>query len=115
MAGDINYSIIDYEGIKIIKLIGHVSSSNRSDFESLINRYAQRNNIIINMQEVDVITSAGLESLKKISKNSRKGKWKLMLLGVKEELRRLMEDMDIRQHFTLIDSIEEGQSRIYYS
>ncbi len=115
MAGELNYTIIDYEGIKIIKLLGHISTNNKNDFENLIERYSERNNIIINMQEVDIITSAGLDSLIKISVNARKGKLKLMLLGVREEFRKLMEEMDIRQHFTLIDSIEEGQSRIQYS
>lgn len=114
MASDINYSVIDNEGIKVVKVVGNISTSNSHSFETLIKRLSERNNVIINMQEVDVVTSAGYDALVNVARHARSGKWKLMLMGVKEELRRFMEEMEIRQKFVLIDSVEEGQSRIYY-
>ncbi len=115
MGNDISYSIIDQEGIKVVKLLGNISSSNRREFEDLIDKLSEKNNIIINMHEVDIITSAGLNSLVNVSVNSRKGKWKLMFMGVREGLRKMMDEMDIRNNFTIIDSIEDGQSKIRYS
>ena len=114
MAGDINYSIIDNEGIKVIKIAGNISASNRSAFENLIKRLSDRNNVILNMQGVDIVTSAGIDSLLEVARHAKKVKGKLMFMGVREELRKLFDEMEIRQNFVFIDSIEEGQSRIYY-
>lgn len=115
MANDINYSIIDNEGIKVVKLAGNISNSNKNEFELLLKRFSERHHVILNMQEVDVITSAGFDSLVKVALHARKGKWKLMLMGVREEVKKRLDEMEVRQNFILIDSIEEGQTRIYYS
>ena len=114
MASDINYSIIDSEGIKVVKIVGNISNSNKNEFEVLLRRLSERHHVILNMQDVDVITSAGFDSLVTVAQHARKGKWKLMLMGVKEDVKKRLEDMEIRQNFVLIDSIEEGQTRIYY-
>ncbi len=111
MSNDISYSIIDHEGIKVIKLVGNVSSSNKNEMEDLINKISQKNNIIVNLQEVNLITSAGLNSLLNVTMNARKGKWKVMLMGVRESLRKMMVEMDIRHNFIIIDSIEEGVAK----
>ncbi|MCU0821563.1 MAG: STAS domain-containing protein [Spirochaetes bacterium] len=114
MATDINYSIIDNEGIKVVRIVGNISNSNRKEFELLVKRLSERHHVILNMQEVEVITSAGFDSLVNISRFARSGKWKLMLMGVREEVKKRLEEMEIRQNFVLIDSMEEGQTRIHY-
>ncbi len=114
MANDIHYSIIDNEGIKVVKLSGNISNSNRHEFEQLLKRLSERHHIILNMQDIDVITSAGFDALVNVAQHARKGKWRLMLMGVREDVKKRMEEMEIRQIFIMIDSIEEGQARIYY-
>lgn len=114
MASDIHYFIIDNEGIKVVKLIGNISNSNKNEFEMLLRRLSERHHVILNMQEVDIITSAGFESLVNVAQHARRGKWKMMLMGVKEEVKKRFDEMEVRQNFVLIDSIEEGQTRIYY-
>jgi anti-anti-sigma factor len=114
LATDINYSIIDNEGIKVVRIVGNISNSNRKEFELLVKRLSERHHVILNMQEVEVITSAGFDSLVNISRFARSGKWKLMLMGVREEVKKRLEEMEIRQNFVLIDSMEEGQTRIHY-
>jgi anti-anti-sigma factor len=114
LAYDINYSIIDNDGIKVVKLVGNISNSNRSEFESLLKRLSERHNVILNMHDVDVITSAGFDALVNVARHARKGKWKLMLMGVKEDVKKRLDEMEIRQNFVLVDSVEEGQAKIYY-
>lgn len=115
MKNDISYSIVDHEGIKVIRIAGSISNSTKKEFEDLIERLSKNSDLILNMQELSIITSAGLNSLISIFVNARKRKRKIMLMGLRDGLRKMIEVMEASQHFIFIDSIEEGQFRIHYS
>jgi len=109
---DISYSISEYEGIKIVKLAGNISNSTKLDFEKLINGLAQKNNVILNMKEISVITSGGLSSLINVSAEARKRKKRVMIMGMRDALVKMLEVMGVLQYFIFIDNIEEGLAKI---
>ena len=112
MNKDISYSISDYEGIKIVKLAGNISNSSKSEFEKIINEISQKYNVILNMKEISVITSGGLSSLINVSSEARKKKKRVMLIGMREGLVKMLETMGVLQYFIFIESIEEGLSKV---
>ncbi|MBN2403781.1 MAG: STAS domain-containing protein [Spirochaetes bacterium] len=112
MNTDISYSITEYEGIKIIKLTGNLSNSSRLEFDRLINGLTLKYNVILNMKDISVITSGGLTSLVKVSAEARRRKKRVMIMGMREGLMKMLEVMDVLQHFTIIENIEEGVSRV---
>jgi anti-anti-sigma factor len=109
---DISYSISEYEGIKIIKLTGNISNSTKMDFERLINGIILKNNVILNMKEISVITSGGLSSLINVSAEARKRKKRVMIMGMRDPLVKMLEVMGVLQYFIFIDNIEEGLAKI---
>jgi anti-anti-sigma factor len=109
---DIRYSISEYEGIKIVKLSGNISNSSKLEFESLINGLAQKFNVILNMNEITVITSGGLTSLINVSAEAHKRKKRVMIMGLRDSLVKMLEVMGVLPYFTIIENIEEGFAKI---
>ena len=112
MSTDISYSISEYEGIKVVKLAGNISNSSKNEFEQVINVLAQKYNVILNMNDIGVITSGGLSSLINVSSEARKKKKRVMILGMREGLVKMLETMGVLQYLTFIESIEEGLSKV---
>ncbi len=112
MEREINYSVTEQEGIKIVKLSGSISNSTNQEIEKLVNGLTQKNNVILNMREINVITSGGLTSLVNVSVDARKRRKHVMIMNLREGLIKTIEVMGVLQYFIFIDSIEEGFSRV---
>lgn len=111
MNSEINYTITEYDGIKIIKLIGNISNTTKVEFERIVNSISQKNDVILNMNEISIITSGGLGSLVKVSAEARKRKRRVMIMGLREGLVKMLEVMGALQHIIFIENIEEGLSK----
>jgi anti-anti-sigma factor len=112
LSAEISYFINEFDGIKIIKFSGNISNSSKLEFESVVNSIAQKNNVILDMREISVITSGGLSSLINVSNNARKRKKKVMIMGLRDGLIKMLEVMDVLPYITFIDNIEEGISKV---
>jgi anti-anti-sigma factor len=112
LSTDISYSISEYEGVKIVKLSGNISNSSKQEFEMLINGLALKYNVILNMNEISVITSGGLTSLINVSAEARKKKKRVMIMGIRDGLVKMLEVMGVLPYFTIIDNIEEGIAKV---
>lgn len=111
MNSEINYTITEYDGIKIIKLIGNISNTTKIDFERIVNSISQKSDVILNMNEISIITSGGLGSLVKVSAEARKRKKRVMIMGLREGLVKMLEVMGALQYMIFIENIEEGISK----
>ncbi|MFH0975482.1 MAG: sodium-independent anion transporter [Spirochaetota bacterium] len=111
MNTEISYSISEYDGVKIVKFSGNISNSSKIEFESVVNSLSQKNNVILDMREVSVITSGGLSSLINVSNSARKRKKRVMIMGLRDGLIKMLEVMDVLPHITFIDNIEEGVAK----
>lgn len=114
MARDLNYSIEDQEGVKVVRLSGNISNVTINEFHALINDLTQKDNVIINISRVNIFTSSGLNALRDVSLAARtKGK-RILLLGANENLIKMVEILDVYDDFIFIESIEEGLMKLRY-
>ena len=60
MDKEIQFAVSDYDLIKIVKLSGNISNSSKLDVENFINGLTHKNNVILDMKKINVITSGGL-------------------------------------------------------
>jgi anti-anti-sigma factor len=109
---DLNYSIDDQEGIKIVRLSGNISNVNRHEFQALINDLSKKDNVIININKVNLFTSSGLDALRDVSLDARIGGKRVLLLGANENLIKMVEILDLYDDFIFIESIEEGLMKL---
>ena len=115
MADEIVYSVSDQDGIKLIKLVGNISNSTYNHFEELVDDFSKKFNIIIDMKEVNIITSSGLNSLINISRIAYKRKSKVVLIGLRDRFINMFDVMDVSHYYLFVDNIEEAMTKLNYS
>ena len=112
LEGELNYSIVDHETVKIVNLSGHISNVTKKKFEDLLSELTQKSNVILNMEDIDIVTSTGLNSLVNVCLDARKRNKRIVLLRLRDNLFKMMEVMNICEYFIFADSIEEGHIKI---
>lgn len=114
MASNLNYTIEDREGARLINLNGNLSSLTRDEFTDIVNKLTVKSNVIVNLRDVDLITSSGLNALVEISTEARKYSRRVLILGMKESAVKLIDKLNLYEYFIFVESIEEGLMKLRY-
>ncbi len=113
MAAEINYSIEEREGAKIVNLAGVLCLATEKEFISLVESLVATNNVIINISGVSMVTSSGVRALMELSHFARQKKRRVMILGASDNLQRLINATE-SYDLLLINSVEEGIRKLEY-
>lgn len=111
---ELNYSIEDKDGVKVISLDGNISVMNAESLERLVDMHTQKNHVIINMEDVRLITSSGYNSLMNMSIDAKSRNNRVLLMKAGDMFRKMIDVLKNYEHFIMIDSIEEGQMKLKY-
>lgn len=111
---ELNYSIEDKEGLKVINLDGNLSVSNAESLEKLVDLHTQKSSVIINMSDVRLVTSSGMNSLINVSMDARSRNNRVLLMKPSSEFRRMIDILKTYDNFIVVDSFEEGQMKVKY-
>ena len=111
---ELNYSIEDKEGLKVINLDGNLSVSNAESLEKLIDLHTQKSSVIINMSDVRLVTSSGMNSLINVSMDARSRNNRVLLMKPNSEFRKMIDILKTYDNFIVVDSFEEGQMKVKY-
>lgn len=114
MAENLSYSIEEREGTKIINLSGAIHIISKNELADLVNKITQKSNVILNLREIDLLTSSGINVLVEISNEARKNARRVVVLGLKEEFIKIIDGLDLYEYFIFVDSIEEGLMKLKY-
>ncbi len=112
MADNINYTIRDFDGYKIIDLMGNLSANTVRSFETVVRRIIENESVILNMVNVKVVTSAGLNSLMDMSFEAKERGTRVILLWAGEDLLELVDTLDVYSNLIFADSPEECKLKI---
>lgn len=103
------------EGIIIAEMSGDIDGSSASKIQSAILDLDQQeggNKILLNMSNVPYMSSAGLRMLLSVSRQIKALEGKLVLVGVSEEIKDVMEMTGFLEFFIVADSIDEGKASL---
>ena len=114
MQTNINYTIEEREGVKILNMTGPLTVATETEYEALIDEITSNNNVIVNLNDVNMITSSGLRPMVNVSANARKKNKRVLLMGVSDEFLKTIDIMDIYDQLLIVDSIEEGIRKLEY-
>jgi len=110
----LNYSIKDFEGTKVLEISGNLTSSSVDMFYDIVVRLTEKESIMINIENVGLISLAGLNTLVDVSQMAkRKGK-RIILLWPGDELKKLAETMEVYYSLIFAESLEEGKTKISF-
>ncbi len=108
----LNYSIRDFEGIKILELSGNLTSKTVDVFRQVVERIVERESIMINLENLNLITSAGLNTLIDLSFYAKSMEKRIIFLWPNEELQKMVDTMEVYNYLIFSESLEEGQTKI---
>jgi len=110
----INYTVRDYEGTKVIDFIGNLSANTSKSFETIVKRISEKENIILNMININIVTIAGLNSLIHASYFAKEHGKRIIVLWPNENLMEVVEMLEAHKHLIFADSLEEGKTKIKF-
>lgn len=110
----LNYSVRDYSGIKIVELSGSLTTNSIETFKAFIQRLTEKESVIVNLENVSLITSSGVSAMVEVSFLAKEHDNRVVFLWPNDELLKLAEDMDVYGYMIFAHSIEEGQTKINY-
>jgi len=114
MSDTFNYTIADYEGAKLIEAAGYLSANTNIEFIDFLETVTETDNVIIDMQQVDLLTSSGVESLVMLSRNARKKGKRVILARTKPEIKNIFASLSMYNLVIFADTPEDGLVKIRY-
>jgi len=109
-----NYSSREYEGSRVLDLTGNLTVNTITAFTGMVNSITDKESVMINMENVGVITSAGLQALIEISFVAKEKERRVVILWPGDELMNLAEAMGVYHNLIFAQSLEEGSTKIRY-
>ncbi len=97
----------------IIKPSGKIDATNSDDFtESLKKLLENKNKIIINFEDIDYISSAGLRSILIIAKEAKNRDGKLVLCSLKEHIMEIFEITGFTKMINIVNTLQDAEKII---
>jgi len=110
----INYSLSDIDGFNILDLSGTLTIQTSDAFISVVHNLTERGSVIINMKNINFMTSSGLNALIDVSYYARERGHRVILMSPVSTVVDLIEYADFFGHLIFADSPEEGKTKIEY-
>jgi anti-anti-sigma regulatory factor len=110
----LNYSINEIEGLKVLALSGSISAETIGNFTSIIKQVTERENIIINFENVTLVTAAGMDSIVDVSMFAKEHDRRVIILWAEQELMKMAEILGYYDFLIFAQSIDEAKMKISY-
>ncbi len=114
ISSGINYSLSDFDGFNVLDLSGSLTIHTSDAFISVVHNLTERGSLIINMKNVNFMTSSGLNALIDVSYYARERGYRVILMSPDIDIIDLIEYADYFSHMIFAESPEEGKTKIEY-
>jgi len=98
------------QNVSIMQVKGRIDSDTAPELDSALSNLlnSNRNKIVLNLQAVDYLSSAGLRALVKALKDAQKSGGDLRLVSVSEPIEIILRTVGMLQMFKLFSTSEEA-------
>lgn len=110
----LNYTVRDYEGIKVIDFVGNLSANTSKSFETIVKRISEKENLILNLININMVTITGINSLINSSYFAKEHGKRIIVLWANENLMEVVSMMEAHRHLIFSDSLEEAKTKIKF-
>lgn len=110
----LKYSVETHEGTRVLDLAGILCAGSVMDFERIVNKITDKENLIVNLEKVRMVTAPGLYSLIDVSMTAKEKNKRVIIMKAGEDVDFLSEILDNYSLFISVNSIEEGLLKIEY-
>lgn len=101
------------DDILIINIEGSIDSKSAQDVqEKVIKAIQDKDKVILGLEKVDFISSAGLRVLLMLYRQIKTNEGKVILAGTNEEIKEVMNITGFIQYFIFTGTVEEAKTQI---
>ena len=105
-----DFKVTEYKRACVVKGLGRIDSAVAPDIERVLTDLIDKNKaIIIDMSDIDFVSSAGWWSIIRVQKELKKrGRGNLILVGLCQNVRESMDLIGILPYFTVYDELVDA-------
>ena len=105
-----DFKVIEYKRAFVVKGLGRIDSVVAPDIERILMELLDKTKaIIIDMSDIDFVSSAGWWSIIRVQKELKKrGRGNLTLVGLNQNVRESMDLIGILPYFTVYDELVDA-------
>ena len=98
----------DTQSVSVMKVIGRVDSDSAPEFDNALSKLLNggRNKVILNLQGVEFLSSAGLRAMVKALKDAQNSGGDVRLASVSEPIEVILRTVGMMQMFKMYPTIE---------
>ena len=105
----LNVKIEEKNGVKVVSLGGELNVKTAPDFEKYFDEFDKKK-VILNVEKLDYISSAGLRSLVILIKKLYATKGEMVLVNMQGVVREIIEVSGFENLFKVFDSLEKAET-----
>lgn len=103
----------DDSGVVFIEPVGDIDGKTAPEFhDAVINLLQPKARAILNLTQVDFMSSAGLRSMLLIHQQAKSKNAKVVLTGVNNDIRKSMSATGFLAFFVVADTVQDAVSRL---
>jgi anti-anti-sigma factor len=110
----LNYTFKEHKGSKVLELSGTLTSSTTESFRDIVMNVVERENLIINMENITFITSSGMNTIIDMSIFAKENARRIIILWPGEDLMKMAEEFGVYHHLIFADSLDLAAMKIKY-
>ncbi|MBN2158620.1 MAG: STAS domain-containing protein [Spirochaetes bacterium] len=110
----LNYSINEVEGVKLLVMSGSLTADVVAKFKSIVKQVTERESLIINFENVTLITSAGMNALVEVSTFAKDHDKRVIILWPDKELLKTAETLRVYNYLIFAQSVDEAKIKIKF-
>lgn len=103
---------VEKEKVIILLLEGEIRTDVYSEFLEFCRGMAEKNNVVMDFTNLKYMSSAGVGALFNIDKVAREHGHKLVLFGINESVKRIIELTKLTNTFAMVGTLDEAMTHI---
>ena len=109
----VNIEVEDLKRVELVRVSGRIDSSNAAQFDSVLKEVAGRkHNVVLEMNGVDYISSAGLRVIERAAARARSAGGALLVCGLQEPVRVSLVVSGAAEKLDIADSVTQAIGRL---
>ncbi len=110
----LNYSINEIEGVKLLVMSGSLTANTVPNFMSIVRQVTERESLVINFENVTMVTSAGMNALVRASLFAKEHDRRVIILWPEKEVLKMAETLGVYNYLIFAQSVDEAKMKIKF-
>ena len=110
----LRYTVDIYNSAKVIDVTGSINITTAAKLQNIVNLLTMQESVVLNLESVQLITTAGLETLVEISRNAKERGKRVVLFKASDDFKDFAESLDYFKFLVFAEALDEAVTKIKF-